>query len=330
METVPQHLQLEKQLWSQGKQNIAGIDEAGRGPLAGPVIAAAVVFDQSTEWIDGIRDSKKLSEKKRERLYDAIIEQATAVGIGIVDSTEIDRINILRATHKAMRQAIGRLKLKVDHILVDGRGLPDNIYPQTAIIGGDRLCYSISAASIIAKVYRDRFMREMDTVFPGYGFAVHKGYGTKKHRETIQKLKPCPIHRRSFHSVKEYLVNIDTVSNTRYLGKYGEDAAAFYLYNKGFTILQRNFHAGAYGEIDIIARKNGVLSFVEVKTQRRKVYGPPANWVDDRKMQQLGIIADAYLSRHPELDLDCRFDVIGIIITSKGNRIRHMEDAFRL
>jgi uncharacterized protein (TIGR00252 family) len=198
------------------------------------------------------------------------------------------------------------------------------------MIGGDRLCYSISVASIIAKVYRDRFMREMDTVFPGYGFAVHKGYGTKKHREAIQKLKPCPIHRRSFHGVKEHLVNIDTVSNTRYLGKYGEDAAAFYLYNKGFTILQRNFHAGAYGEIDIIARKNGVLSFVEVKTQRRQIYGPPVNWVDDRKMQQLGIIADAYLSRHPELDLDCRFDVIGITITSKGNRIRHMEDAFRL
>jgi ribonuclease HII len=152
METVPQHLQLEKQLWSQGKRNIAGIDEAGRGPLAGPVVAAAVVFDQSTEWINGLRDSKKLSEKKREWLYDAIMKQAKAVGIGIVDSTEVDRINILRATHKAMRQAIGRLKLKIDHVLVDGRGLPGNIYPQTAMIGGDRLCYSISVASIIARV----------------------------------------------------------------------------------------------------------------------------------------------------------------------------------
>ncbi|MCK4446388.1 MAG: ribonuclease HII, partial [Candidatus Marinimicrobia bacterium] len=187
-------LKFEQKLWNQGKTTVAGIDEAGRGPLAGPVIAAAVVFEKG-EIIEGINDSKRLSPKKRELLYDKIMKKAKAVSIGQVESQEIDRINILNATHKAMRQAVGRLKLKVEHLLVDGRPIPDKIYPQTAIVGGDRSCYSIAAASIIAKVNRDRLMVEYDSVFPGYGFARHKGYGTKKHREAIIKLKPCPIHR---------------------------------------------------------------------------------------------------------------------------------------
>ncbi|MFH2048521.1 MAG: ribonuclease HII [bacterium] len=324
------HTEYESNLWQSGKHNVAGIDEAGRGPLAGPVVAAAVVFDPSLDLIPGVADSKKITEKHRERLYDLIQQQAMAIGIGIVECDDIDRINILQATHKAMRQAIGRLKLKVDHILVDGRGLPDKIYPQTAIIGGDRICYSISAASIIAKVYRDRIMRDMDTVFPGYGFAKHKGYGTQQHRDAIKKLKPCPIHRQSFAGVSEHVFDLEKMTNTRLLGKYGEDLAAYFLYKKGFQIVQRNFHAGVYGEIDIITKKDDLLCFVEVKTQRRKVYGPPESWVDERKMEQLGLIADAYLSQHPELELNCRFDVIGITIHSKGNRINHLEDAFRL
>ncbi len=323
-------IEYERQLWQKGQRNITGIDEAGRGPLAGPVVAAAVIFDKSSELIDGIHDSKKLTEKRREALFPKILENASAVGIGIVDSEEIDRINILQATHKAMRQAIGRLKIRPDHLLVDGRGLPDKIYPQTAIIGGDGLCYSIAAASIIAKVTRDRIMKEMDSVFPGYGFAQHKGYGTKQHRIAVKKLKPCPIHRLSFGGVKEHIIDIDATSNTRYLGKYGEDLAAYYLFKKGFQIIDRNFHAGAYGELDIIAQKDNILCFVEVKTQRRKVFGPPESWVDERKMEQLGMIADAYLAQHPELELDCRFDVIGVTLSSKGNRIRHLADAFRL
>ena len=320
----------EQELWGKSINNVAGIDEAGRGPLAGPVVAAAVVFDPQTEMINGINDSKKLTAKKREGLYDVIIETARAVGIGIVKPEDIDRLNILQATHKAMRQAIGRLRLKVDHILVDGRGLPDKIVPQTAIIGGDQVCYSISAASIIAKVYRDRIMHEYENVFPGYDFAKHKGYGTKIHLDAIRKLKPCPIHRMTFKGVKENIVDIQNVNNTRYLGKYGEDIAAYYLYQKGFSIIQRNFHAGAYGEIDIIARKDNVLNFVEVKTQRHNIFGVPESWVDERKMEQLGLIADAWLSWHPEIDLDCRFDIIGINLTNNGHKIKHIEDAFRL
>ena len=329
MQTIA-HTEYETKLWQSGKQHIAGIDEAGRGPLAGPVVAAAVVFDPLADLIAGIADSKKITEKRREKLYDLIQHQALAVGIGVVEPKEIDRINILQATHKAMRMAIGRLKLKVDHILVDGRGIPDKIYPQTAIIGGDRVCYSISAASIIAKVYRDQIMREMDTVFPGYGFAKHKGYGTQQHLDAIKKLKPCPIHRRSFAGVREHVFDLEKLKNSRLLGKYGEDLAAHYLYKKGFQIVQRNFHAGVYGEIDIITKKDDLLCFVEVKTQRRNIYGPPESWVDERKMEQLGLIADAYLSQYPELDMNCRFDVIGVTLQPKGHHINHLEDAFRL
>lgn len=323
-------LDFEKKLWQVGQNTVAGIDEAGRGPLAGPVVAAAVVFDPAAEMIEGVRDSKKLTARRREKLYDIIQNRAAAIGIGVVEPAEIDRLNILQANHKAMRQALGRLKRKVDHILVDGRGLPDKIYPQTAIVGGDRICYSIAAASIVAKVYRDRIMTALDAVFPGYGFARHKGYGTRQHRDAIRKLGPCPIHRKSFGGVAEHVIDLEKTKNSRLLGKQGEDQAAYYLYNRGFRILQRNFHVGVYGEIDIIAQKDGQLCFVEVKTQRRKIFGPPESWVDERKMEQLGLLAEAYLAQHPELQLNCRFDVVGVSLASHGWRIRHIEDAFRL
>ncbi|HPB00167.1 MAG TPA: ribonuclease HII, partial [Candidatus Marinimicrobia bacterium] len=323
-------LDFENNLWEQGISHIAGVDEAGRGPLAGPVVAAAVVFDKSSEIISGIQDSKQISPRKRERLFDEIMSQAKAIGIGLVESEEIDRINILRATHKAMRMAIGRLKINVQHILVDGKPLPDKIYPQTAIIGGDRKCYSIAAASIVAKVYRDRLMQQYDSVFPGYGFAEHKGYGTKKHLESIVKLKPCPIHRISFRGVTEYIVDINKSANTRWLGKYGEDLAALFLFRHGYQIIQRNFHLGAYGEIDIIAQKDNNLCFVEVKTQRHTKFGPPEGWVDERKMRQIGRIASGYLSQNPVENVDCRFDVVTVNLNGSEVQIEHLPDAFRL
>ncbi len=322
-------LHYEKELWQQGITNVAGVDEAGRGPLAGPVVAAAVVFAPETEPITAINDSKRLTSKQREKLYPAIIDSAVAVGIGLVEAEEIDRINILQATYKAMRQAIGRLRLKVGHILIDGRPLPDKIYPQTAIVGGDRICYSIAAASIIAKVYRDQLMQVYDSVFPGYGFAQHKGYGTAAHLKAIIQLKPCPIHRRSFTGVKEHLLDLTSVKNSRFWGKYGEDLAALHLHRQGYQILERNFHLGAYGELDIIARQDDCLCFVEVKTQRHKKFGDPVSWVDEQKVKQLHLLAEGYLSQHPELQLACRFDVIGVNLTGTVPEIVHLKDAFR-
>jgi ribonuclease HII len=187
----------EMEHWKNGKRYIAGVDEAGRGPLAGPVVAAAVIFP-SDVMIDGINDSKALSEKERERLFDIINEKAISVGVGIVDHTIIDEINILNATFRSMHEAISKLNYEPEHLLIDGPHFPGANIPVTKIIDGDAKCFSIAAASIIAKVTRDRLMVEYGKQYPQYGFAKHKGYGTKAHLEAIRKHGPCEIHRKSF------------------------------------------------------------------------------------------------------------------------------------
>ncbi len=176
---------------------ICGIDEVGRGPLAGPVCAAAVILPRDCD-ILYINDSKKLSEKKREELYEEIMEKAISVGIGFASHEVIDEINILQATYVAMRDAISQLSVEPDLLLNDAVRIPEVLIKQVPIIKGDAKSISIGAASIIAKVTRDRLMREYDKIFPGYGFAANKGYGTREHIEAIQKLGPTPIHRRTF------------------------------------------------------------------------------------------------------------------------------------
>ncbi len=182
----------------EGFSLICGVDEAGRGPLAGPVCAAAVILPPDLE-LEGLNDSKKLSEKRREALYPLICEQALAYGIAFASEQEIDELNILQATFLAMRRAVGQLGLKPDLALVDGNREPDfGDIPVRTIIKGDSRSANIAAASILAKVTRDRFMLEQDVVYPQYGFAVHKGYGTQKHYAALREFGPCPIHRRSF------------------------------------------------------------------------------------------------------------------------------------
>ena len=176
---------------------IAGIDEAGRGPLAGPVVAAAVILPPDVD-IFYLNDSKKVPEKRRELLYEEICEKAVAYGVGMVDPATIDEINILQATYEAMRQAIAQLNPQPGILLNDAVTIPGVTMAQVPIIKGDAKSVSIAAASILAKVTRDRYMREADSVFPGYGFAGHKGYGTAAHIAAIRKLGPCPIHRRTF------------------------------------------------------------------------------------------------------------------------------------
>jgi ribonuclease HII len=180
---------------------IAGIDEAGRGPLAGAVIAAAVIFENDTS-IEGLADSKKLSPGKRECLAYKIMDDAVSVGVGRSEPDEIDQINILQATLLAMCRAISQLKVDPDLVLVDGNHLPDVAFPARCIIRGDSLVPQISAASIIAKVTRDKEMHELDNIYPGYGFARNKGYPTPDHLAALKRLGPCPIHRTSFSPVK--------------------------------------------------------------------------------------------------------------------------------
>ncbi len=184
--------------YQEGIDLVCGVDEAGRGPLAGPVCAAAVILPRDLE-IEGLNDSKKLSDKRRRALYEVITEQAISYGIAMVDEKVIDEINILQATFLAMRQAVLQLSEKPALALVDGNREPDfGDIPIKTIIKGDSLSANIAAASILAKVTRDRFMEEQDAIYPQYGFCVHKGYGTKAHYEALRAYGPCPIHRRTF------------------------------------------------------------------------------------------------------------------------------------
>lgn len=195
-------LHFERLLWKAGIQYIAGVDEVGIGPLAGPVVAAAVIFPSGTE-IDGIDDSKALDEETRIRLDNEIRSRAAAFAIGVVEVEEIDRINIYHAGIRAMQLALSNLATAPQHILVDSRTIPGFAQPQNSFDKGDGINFSIASASIVAKVYRDRLMTGLDAVYPDYGFASHKGYATPEHQRAIREFGPCPIHRRSFDYIRE-------------------------------------------------------------------------------------------------------------------------------
>ena len=207
-------IKYEKKYWDEGFQKIVGIDEAGRGPLAGPVVAASVIL-KPYEIIEGVKDSKKLSSKKRKDLFNQIYEKALSVGVGIVDEDIIDEINILKATFLAMKKSLGNLNLKPDKVLIDGPYSDITIYPTDYIVNGDNISQSIAAASIIAKVTRDEIMYEYDKIFPDYKFINHKGYGTKYHIEQLELKKSTPIHRRSFKIVKNNMPNYDFYLNKK-------------------------------------------------------------------------------------------------------------------
>lgn len=187
----------EHEAFAQGAQIVCGVDEAGRGPLAGPVCAAAVILPRDLE-IDGLRDSKKLTDARRRALFEVITQNALAYGIAFASEQEIDEINILQATFLAMRRAMDKLTLRPDFALIDGNRETDFGLPVRTIVKGDDLSANIAAASILAKVTRDDYMIELDKSFPQYGFAVHKGYGTQKHYAALREFGPCPAHRRSF------------------------------------------------------------------------------------------------------------------------------------
>ena len=189
---------MEKELYNKGFEYICGIDEAGRGPLAGPVVVAGVIMPKDS-MIEGVNDSKKVSEKKREKLYDVILEEAISYSVAVIGQDVIDDINILNATKQGVTTVVEELDVKPNLILVDAlTHINTKGIPYDSIIKGDAKCYNIAAASIIAKVTRDRIMREWDEIYPQYGFINHKGYGTAKHIEALKEYGPCPIHRKTF------------------------------------------------------------------------------------------------------------------------------------
>jgi ribonuclease HII len=204
---VPTFVEEEK-LIVQGYRLIAGVDEVGRGPLAGPVVAAAVIlpWGKQPSWLSRVRDSKQLTPSQRESIFDRITASRVAYGLGVVSHEVIDKRGIAPATRLAMRYAIEQLSTCPDYLLIDFMQLPAIRIPQKSVVNGDSICLSIAAASIVAKVSRDRLMVELDNQFPGYGLAQHKGYGTPEHLEALQRLGPCPIHRKTFMPVRDRLL----------------------------------------------------------------------------------------------------------------------------
>ena len=319
-------LTYERGLWEAGYDLVAGIDEVGRGPLAGPVVAAAVILPKECK-IEGVNASKKLSAKKREELYDIILEKAVSYGIGIVSNERIDEINILKATYEAMREALSQLKPKADYILADAVTIPMVSTPQRGIIKGDAKSMSIGAASIVAKVYRDRMMEAYEEVYPGYGFASNKGYGAAEHIEGLKKLGPTPIHRRTF--LKNLLPQEGDTTTDK--GHRGEALAAKQMEKMGYEILERNFHA-LKAEIDIIAKKDNTIVFTEVKYRKSEEMGTPAEAVGYQKQQNIIRGAKVYMAQNCLLEegYDFRFDVAEVLTQDGKTYFRYTEDAFQL
>ena len=201
-ERVNAMFRFERELWAGGVSRVAGVDEVGIGPMAGPVVAAAVVFEQGVA-IPGVDDSKRLEPEVREDLDTDIRSRAVAVHVGVVETPEVDRLNVYHAGLLAMHRAVIGLSPRPEHVLVDARTIPDLPIPQDGLVGGDRRSFSIAAASIVAKVHRDRLMVKLDREYPGYGFARHKGYCSPEHQKAVQELGPCPVHRHSLDFIRE-------------------------------------------------------------------------------------------------------------------------------
>ena len=208
-------LRVERELWRSGLTRVAGVDEVGVGPLAGPVVAAAVIVPPNTK-LRGVDDSKLLTATLREELATKIQAAAVGIGIGIVDVADIDRLNIYHAALEAMRRAVEALPVPPEHIVVDARQIPNVTVPQTPLIDGDARCYSVAAASIVAKVARDRLMRELHELYPQYGFRENMGYGTPRHLAAVEQYGPSPVHRRSFAPVRELWLPGMRVSDRQY------------------------------------------------------------------------------------------------------------------
>lgn len=301
----------------------AGVDEAGRGPWAGPVVAAAVILPENHS-IDGLRDSKKLSAKRRSELYSLILENAVTIGTGIVSHRIIDRINILQATFKAMQIALGRCRPAPGSALIDGHGLPNQIIPNRGIVGGDTKVDSIKAASIIAKVTRDRMMESYDIIFPEYGFGRHKGYGTSKHREMLEKYKATPIHRLSYKPVIANLPSLSWYRKQRRIGWLGERLAALQMMEKGHQIIGMNHYCGKNGEIDVISRFENGLVFTEVKTVSVEHNPPPEVKFDKIKATHIERSVNHFVQKEGWQGA-IRLDLITVDVSSGKPDLKHYE-----
>ena len=323
-----------------GYRVIAGIDEAGRGALAGPVVASAVVLpgDMSQEHIGLIDDSKKLTAGQREHAFDVIRNYASAHGVGVVPADRIDQLGIVPATKLAMRDAIRAIRWRIDFLLIDAVTNIGIATPSKSIIRGDSISLSIAAASIVAKVTRDRIMTDdLEAQHPGYGFAQHKGYGTAAHMEALQNLGPCAVHRRRFKPVAQLIADkswtalaATSASNIASRGKMNlpdglglnvEEAAANHLRKLGYKIIDRNYKT-RHGEVDIIAKVGSEWVFVEVKGRNSTKFGRPVEALTPAKLHRIENVALAYLaSEVGSKVVDWRIDFVGVTRSSDSRSL---------
>lgn len=309
----------------QGIALLCGVDEAGRGPLAGDVYAAAVILPQGI-CIEGINDSKKLSEKKREELYDIIKEKAISYSIGIATIAEIEEHNILNATFLAMNRAVDGLDVKPLLVLVDGNQNPHLKIHSRCVVKGDATSACIAAASILAKVERDQYMGQLDKEYPQYQFCKHKGYGTALHYKMLDEFGISDIHRKSF--LKKYIGGEKTAAKRR--GDLGEETAVEYLKAQGYEIEFCNYHS-PYGEVDIIVTKGDIIAFVEVKTRKEGSMLTAREAVSPSKQKKLIKTASCYIDEN-KIELQPRFDIFEVYFSDSKNpeitQLDHIENAF--
>ena len=318
---------IEERYWQEGTLRVAGVDEVGRGCLAGPVVAAAVVLPpeaaRAGELFD-LDDSKVLDADTRARLRDEILDLALSWAVAPVAAEVIDRINILEASMEAMRMAVSGLDPTPDRVLVDGARAPGSGLPETAVVDGDARSLSIAAASVVAKEHRDRMMEELHQRFPEYGFDTNKGYASPAHREALARHGPCPLHRRTFSPLAQReQLSLDLGPDT---GRDGETAAADYLLEKGYHILHRRYRA-AGGEIDLIAADGDCCVFVEVKSTDR-ASDRPEDRVRRDKRRKLIRCARQFVERSSAPGREYRFDVVAVDLSTRTPAVEHMEDAF--
>ena len=287
---------------------ILGIDEVGRGPYAGPLVIGACILgdwqnSENAEWIEKLTDSKKLSAKRREELYVLIKEKALATATGWVSSAEIDEVGLSEALRLATRRAVEQIqktKVPFSEIIIDGTmnflvGTKLEKYVST-LKKGDFLVKEISAASILAKVERDKYMAELDAVYPEYGFGKHVGYGTAAHQKAMEEFGLTPEHRRSFRPVREIAENKIT---TKQLGDRGEQVVVDFLVAAGHEIVARNYKTKLF-EVDIISRKNEMLYFTEVKYRRGSDFGAGLDFIDQKKQQKMRLSVKGFMTANPE------------------------------
>ncbi len=313
-----------------GCEMIAGVDEAGRGPLAGPVCAAAVILPKGLV-IEGINDSKKLTERQREKLFDVIKEKALAYCIAWGSVEEIESLNILQATMLTMQRAIEGLSMTPDFVLVDGNRRPETTVPCVPIVKGDAQSQSIAAASILAKVSRDRLMVELAKEYPLYAFEKHKGYGTPLHCDKLLTYGPCPIHRASFLTkiLDPEQAAKKKRTRKRAVGDQGEEEALHYLQQQGYELVERNYTC-PYGEVDMIVQNAEYLVFVEVKSRQWNSLDRPAAAVNNAKQRKLLKTAEHYIQNHG-CDRIQRMDIVEVVfdpMAGHPSNITHLKGAF--